>query len=129
MIPGIDLLDVAFSVIESEIIRYRKYGDRTKNAQFQYVATYEPLFDMEASVQRVRRDQYVQFNLNFQRNYVQVFASYDMVDLERDSAGDQFIYKGNLYQLESQGSWFAQDGWATCLAVNIGKAPQELIAD
>ncbi|MGQ4806650.1 phage collar protein [Escherichia coli] len=28
-----------------------------------------------------------------------------------------------MYQLESQGTWFAQDGWATCLAVDIGLAP------
>lgn len=125
MIPGSDLLDDAFELIATQAIRYRKFNERVKNDQFQWVTGFGPFFSMEASVQRVRRTQYIQFNLEFQRNYVQVYASYDMVDLERDTSGDQFVYNGRLYQLESQGTWFAQDGWATCLAVDIGVAPPD----
>ena len=125
MIPGSDLLADAFDVIGTQVIRYREFNTRTKNAQFQWVTGFGPFFDMEASVQRVPRSQYVQFNLEFQRNYVQVYASHDMVDLDRDAAGDQFTYNNRLYQLESQGTWFAQDGWAACLAIDIGPAPVE----
>lgn len=124
MIPGSDLLDEAFGSIGTQTIRYRKFMSRMKNAQFQWVPSFSDFFDMEASVQRVPRRQYVQFNLEFQRNYVQVFASYDMIDLDRDTTGDQFAYNNRLYQLESQGTWFAQDGWATCLAVDIGPSPE-----
>lgn len=128
MIPGINLLNVAFGLIGRQTIHYRKFDERTQNSQFQWVAGFSPFFDMDASVQRVSRSQYIQFNLEFQRNYVQVYASYDMIDLERDSAGDQFVYNGRLYQLESQGTWFAQDGWATCLAVDIGSAVDKIPA-
>lgn len=124
MIPGSDLLDEAFGLIGTQVIRYRKFASRVKNAQFQWVPSFEEFFDLEASVQRVPRSQYVQFNLEFQRNYVQVYASYDMIDLDRDTTGDQFAYNNRLYQLESQGTWFAQDGWATCLAVDIGPSPE-----
>lgn len=123
MIPGANLLAMAFSVIAPQEIQYRKFTGRTKNAQFQFVPSFGPFFPMMASCQRVPRSQYVQFNLEFQRNYIQVYASFDMIDLDRDTAGDQFTYNGRLYQLESQGTWFAQDGWATCLAVDIGLAP------
>lgn len=118
-----DLLEIAFEVIGTQIIKYRPNSGRVKNSQYQWVPAFGQFFDLEASVQRVPRRQYVEFNLEFQRNYVTVFASYDMIDLERDTAGDQFVYAGRLYQLESQGTWFAQDGWAVCMAVDIGVAP------
>lgn len=123
LIPGSNLLDDAFELIGTQTIRYRYFDTRTKNMQFQWVSEFTAWFELEASVQRVPRVQYVQFNLEFQRNYVQVYASLGMVDLDRDTSGDQFVYNGRLFQLESQGTWFQQDGWATCLAVDIGFAP------
>lgn len=122
MIPGANLLRMAFGVIGTQIVRYRKFEQRVKNDQAQYVSIFEEPFDLAASVQRVRRDQYVQFNLEFQRNYVMIFANFEMVDLDRDVAGDQFLWTGRVFQLESQGSWFYQDGWGVCLAVDIGAA-------
>ncbi|AKJ71558.1 structural protein [Pseudomonas phage phiKTN6] len=122
MIPGANLLRMAFGVIGTQIVRYRKFEQRVKNDQAQYVSMFEEPFDLAASVQRVRRDQYVQFNLEFQRNYVMIFANFEMVDLDRDVAGDQFLWTGRVFQLESQGSWFYQDGWGVCLAVDIGAA-------
>ncbi|UXD82700.1 head protein [Pbunavirus wadjak13] len=122
MIPGANLLRMAFSVIGTQLVQYRKFEQRTKNSQAQYVSVFGEPFQLAASIQRVRRDQYVQFNLEFQRNYVMIFANFEMVDLGRDLAGDQFIWTGRVFQLESQGSWFYQDGWGVCLAVDIGAA-------
>ncbi|ACE73747.1 hypothetical protein [Pseudomonas phage Poseidon] len=122
VIPGANLLRMAFSVIGTQFVQYRKFEQRTKNSQAQYVSVFGEPFQLAASIQRVRRDQYVQFNLEFQRNYVMIFANFEMVDLDRDLAGDQFIWTGRVFQLESQGSWFYQDGWGVCLAVDIGTA-------
>ncbi len=122
MIPGANLLRMAFSVIGTQLVQYRKFEQRTKNSQAQYVSVFGEPFQLAASIQRVRRYQYVQFNLEFQRNYVMIFANFEMVDLDRDLAGDQFIWTGRVFQLESQGSWFYQDGWGVCLAVDIGTA-------
>lgn len=122
MIPGANLLRMAFGVIGTQIVKYRKFEQRVKNDQSQYVSMFGEPFDLAASVQRVRRDQYAQFNLEFQRNYVMIFANFDMVDLDRNMACDQFLWTGRVFQLESQGSWFYQDGWGVCLAVDIGAA-------
>lgn len=73
-----------------------------------------------ASVQAVPRDTYVRMGLDLQRNYVSVFASVDAIDLERDAQGDRFVFDGSEYQIESENSWFLRDGWAECLAVEIG---------
>jgi hypothetical protein len=123
LIPGSDLLSEAFALIGTQTINYRYFVSRDKNSQFQQVSAFGDWFNFEASIQRVPRSQYIQYNLEFQKNYVTVFASLNMVDIERDTAGDQFIYAGRLYQLESQGTWFPQDGWGVCMAVDIGAAP------
>lgn len=120
MIPGINLLNIAAGVIGQQTIQYRKFLSRALDDQGIWVSAFGEYFPLRSSVQRVKRTQYIQFNLEFQRNYVQVFAPFDMIDLDRDTSGDQFGYNGRLYQLESQGTWFAQDGWASCLAVDIG---------
>lgn len=120
MIPGSNLLGEAFDVLGTQIISYRNFQSRIQNSQFQFISQFSAPADLESMVQRVPREQYVAFGLEWQRNYVKVFAPYDMIDLDRDHAGDQFIYRRRLFQLESQGTWFEQDGWAVCLAVDIG---------
>lgn len=60
--------------------------------------------------------------LDFNKFYVNVFASLQIVDLQRDTSGDRFIYNGDLYQMSNGQSWYQQDGWATCLAVRIKTA-------
>lgn len=119
-VPGSNLLAQAFAVIGTQIVNYRQFEGRTKNEQFQMVSSYGAFFNLQTSVQRVRRSQYKEYGLDFQRQYVTVFACLDLVDIQRDSAGDQFVYNGKLYQLENQGTWFAQDGWAVCMGIEIG---------
>lgn len=120
--PGSNLFNQAMSIINPQQVRFRKFAGRRQNSQRQFISSFETPFYMKGSVQRVPRTQYVQYGLEFQRNYIKIFASYDLVDLDRDAAGDQFIYSGRIYQLESQGTWRAQDGWALAMAVDIGAA-------
>ena len=121
-IPGSNLLRQANKLIRFQTIQYRRSAGRVQNEVKQWVSAFNPSFDLKASVQMVPRAHYTQFGLDFQRSYVKVFAPINIVDLERDSTGDQLVWGGRTYQLESQNTWFLQDGWASCLAVDIGKA-------
>lgn len=118
--PGSNLLKQASKLIKFTVIVYFKFGARSQNAVKQWVTTFEPGFNLRSSVQRVPRTKYKDYGLDFQKNYVKVFASANMVDIERDSSGDQFIYKGRVYNLGTQGSWYHEDGWAVCIGVDIG---------
>ncbi len=120
--PGSNLLEQAFASMNQQNILYRSFSGRTLNSQRQYITSYEEPYGFLCAVQAVERSQYIMFGLEFQRNYVELFASLDLVDLERDSSGDQFIYAWRVYQLESQGTWKQQDGWASAIAIDIGKA-------
>ncbi|WGN90781.1 head protein [Burkholderia phage vB_BglM_WTB] len=122
-IPGSNLLKQAGRLIKLVGVPYIQANGRELNAAKQWVTSYLEPVTVKMSVQRVPRSKYIQFNLELQRNYIMLFASLDMIDLDRDASGDRLIWNGRLYQIESQNTWFAQDGWAKSLAVDIGPAP------
>ena len=123
--PGSNLLNQAMTAIASQTVLYRKYSSRVLNSQRQYMSAFSEPFPFKGSVQRVPRTQYIEYGLEFQRNYIKIFASLNMVDIDRDASGDQFIYGMRVFQLESQGTWKQQDGWALALAVDIGAAVRD----
>jgi hypothetical protein len=119
MIPGSNLLNRAMRLIQFTPISYYQWKTRTLNSARQWVATYMPPVTVQASVQAVARNTYVQLGLDLQRNYVNVFVSKDVVDLARDVSGDQFVFDNRLFQIETQTSWFLRDGWAEAMAVEV----------
>lgn len=122
MIPGSNLYLQAIRLIKPQPIQYLKFLSRSKNAAKQWVALFADPVEVMASVQAVARSSYNELGLDFQKNYVKVFAAIDIVDLARDTAGDRFTYNGKLYQIEDQRTWFQMDGWASCTAVEVGPA-------
>lgn len=123
MIPGSNLYRSAVRLIKQTTVQYMKFNNRTLNAARQFVSGYDTAFDLQCSLQAVQRSSYQNLGLDFQKNYVKVYAAQDMIDLKRDSSGDRFIYAGLLYQLEDQKTWYLVDGWVSCLAVEVGVAP------
>lgn len=127
MIPGFNLLRVANRAIRFQPIAYMRDGGRTTDATGRFVTTRSPAITLMASVQAVKRDKYHDMGLDFQKEYVKVFASLDVIDIGRDESGDQFVFGYKLFQIESETNWYVQDGWASCLCVLIKKlTPQEV---
>lgn len=120
MIPGSNLYLMARRLIGGGVIRYQYYVSRELNAARQWVSTYADAFDMDVSIQAVDRNSYVEYGLDFQKNYVRIYTNDNVVDIERDSSGDRFWWNGRFYQLESQNPWFQIDGWSSALAVDVG---------
>ncbi len=120
IVPGSNLLNLAHKLIAFQTIKYYPAESRALNAARQYVPTFGTPFNMQCSVQAVNRNSYAAMGLDFNALYVQVYAPLNMVDLKRDSSGDRFTYDGSIYAMSKGQNWFAQDGWATCLATRIG---------
>lgn len=123
MIPGSNLFRQAIRLIAPMEIQYLKFLGRTQNQVRVWVSNYAPAVPIWASVQAVQRSSYNALGLDFQKNYIKIFADVDVVDLQRDSAGDQYIYNSKIYQIEDQTSWFVMDGWASVMAVEVKPAP------
>lgn len=119
-VPGCDLLDLAFTVINSQTVMYYQYADRTLNSIGQYVATYSDPFPLEGSFQPVPRNLYSQYGLDFQKEYWTFYASLEILDVSRDVSGDQLTFGGSLYQVLSDNDWYKIDGWGGVLCVRVG---------
>lgn len=118
-IPGSNLLNQAFRVIKPSEIQYMKWNGRSLNAARQYVDTYDAAVPMKASVQAVDRSRYLEMGLDFQKDYVRIWARADLISLDRDYSGDLFIWNGKQYKLNDDTDWDVMDGWARATAVRI----------
>ncbi len=122
-VPGSNLLKLASRLIEFQSVDYYQATGRTLNAAKQWVPEFAPSFKLKCSVQAVDRRSYAAMGLDFNAFYVNLWASLDLIDLARDSSGDRFTYRGELYQMSRGQNWHAQDGWAQCLATRIDPNP------
>ena len=119
MFPGSDLLSDALEVIDPIDIGHKKFVGRALNEYGLFVSSFDPEVTIEASVQAVPRSAYKQFGLDFQKNYLSVFVSADVLDLQRDVAGDKFTIKGKLFQVVSEVPWFEIDGWVNVTVIQV----------
>ena len=119
MVPGTDLLSDAFCALETIDIGYRKFLSRTINEIGVYVPTYDEEVPIDASVQSVDRNVCKDLGLDWQKNYLTVYTSTDVVDIDRGVSGDQFNIFGKIFQIVSSTPWFDIDGWSSFICVEI----------
>jgi hypothetical protein len=120
MIPGANLLNMAFRIIAQEnVVYYRDLG-RIQNIIGQDVTEYDPGTKMSGSFQPVPRNLYTVYGLDFQKSYYTFYTSNNLLDLARNISGDQIAFNGQRYQCESANDWFMIDGWKGVLCIHIG---------
>ena len=119
MIPGSNLLNMAFRVIAKETVLYYRDGGRALNAIGQDITIYQPALELSGSFQPVPRKVYYLYGLDLQKSYYTFYASRDILDINRDVSGDQISFKGQRFQCES-----ANDQAA--VARNDGAGPLQL---
>jgi len=121
MIPGSCLLTSAMALIgATDGAMLYKFTGRTENNFGILVSTYaSPVELIGVSIQPVNRKVYQQYGLDFQKNYITIWAPDDLQDLARDTSGDYITWNGRKWQLMSGRDWHAVDGWTTCIAVEV----------
>lgn len=117
--PGSNLFSQAIRVIKPSQIQYLQAIGRTKNAARQWISAYAAAVTITASVQAVKRSKYQFMGLDFQKNYIKIFSRSNVVSLNRDNGVDRFIINGTTYQIDDNNNWFLQDGWTSCLAIEL----------
>ena len=121
-VPGMNLLNMALTVIQRQSVQYYQYDGRTLNAVGQDVTTYLAPVTKVGSWQPIPRHLYEQLGLDLQKNYFNFYTSNDVLDVQRDVSGDQIVFEGSKYQCESNTEWYKLDGWKGVLCVYIGAA-------
>ena len=120
MIPGQNLLNMAFRIIAKETVLYYKDLGRTLNSVGQDITEYAAGVPLSGSFQPVPRKLYELYGLDLQKDYYTFYVSAALLDVDRDISGDQIAFNGQRFQCESDNDWFAIDGWKGVLCVHIG---------
>lgn len=121
-VPGANLYRLATRLITPQRVQYYMFKERATDRQRNFVNIYNEPRKLMASVQAVPREKYSEMGLNWQKNYVKIFVDRDVIDLDRNASGDMFVFgktRKRVYKLEDESTWFEQDGWAACLAVQV----------
>lgn len=92
MVPGSNILNMALGVIASQSLGYYAFVKRTNNKIGLYVDTYAEPLTVRGSIQPVARSTMVLQGLDLQKNYVNIFISRQVLDVNRDVSSDYFIY-------------------------------------
>lgn len=118
-IPGANILNMAMSVLGNQTFQYKQFAGRNTNAIGLDVASYNALVTVTGSVQPIARNLYSQMGLDLQKNYVNVYVSKNISDIERNISGDQFLFNGRTFQCISKTDWFGMDGWDVILCIEV----------
>lgn len=120
MIPGSNILDLALSVINSQVVQYFRFVSRTLNANKLWEIAYESPILIEGSLQPVPKQLYAEYGLDLEKTYYTFYSSNNILPVMRDVSGDQLIFNNQLFQCEATNDWFAIDGWVGVLCVRLG---------
>ena len=124
IVPSSNLLNAAFAVIARQPFLLLRQGARVLNGIVIYETQYLAPQPLSGSIQAVNRSVYQREGLDFQKNYIEIFVSTDVIDLSRDYAGDLIEWNNRRFQITSNFEWFNIDGWVQFRAVEIEKVVQ-----
>lgn len=121
-VPGSNLLNMALRVIARQTVSYFVFTGRVLNSYGQDIPTYADPIQITGSFQAVPRQLYEKYGLDLQKTYYTFYSSTNIIDVGRDTAGDQLSFNNQRFQVESGNDWFATDGWKGVLCVALDKA-------
>ncbi len=124
-VPGQNILRMALTLIHKQCLLYYQYSSRALNSVGQDVTTYLAPVSMYGSWQPVNRKLYITYGLDLQKDYFTFYTSNNVLDITRDVSGDQLVFMGRRYQVESNNDWFQLDGWKGILCVDLQQDSDE----
>lgn len=119
MIPGSNILNMAFSVIgQHELTLYKAVG-RTVNSVGYDVTSYAAPVKIRGSVQAVPRSRYADLGLDLNENYISLFTCSRVSDVQRGQSGDKILFDCKSYQVTSKTDWQGIDGWQSVICQQL----------
>lgn len=118
MIPGINLLAQAFSVIGQQQVQLHQFTGRETNELGQYVSSYTDL-TITGSWQPISKAAYKALGLDLEREHAMLYTPTRVQTIKRDESGDQATMHGKRWQALDLTDWFYQDGWNAVVFVVV----------
>lgn len=123
MIPGANLLGIAFGAIAQQTVQHLVATGRTQNSVGAWVTQYAPPVTLRVSWQPVDAKKYEQLGLDLAKEYHTIWMKAPAIGVQRGKSPDRFIEGGKLHEVVDVKDWYGQDGWVEVLVIDIGDAP------
>lgn len=120
MIPGINVLAIAFGAIAQQKVLHIKSTGRTQNAVGAWVTSYAAPVEYLASFQPMDAKKYEHLGLDMAKVYKSIWIKTPVTGIQRGASPDRFAVYGRLYDVVDVKDWNNQDGWAEVLVIDIG---------
>lgn len=121
MIPGINVLGIAFGAIAQQTVRHLVATGRTQNAVGAWVTTYATPVAVRASWQPVDAKKYEQLGLAMAKVYHNIWLKSPVGGGQRGKSPDRFVGPDNrLHEVIDVKNWYGQDGWTEVMVIDVG---------
>lgn len=120
MIPGINLMNVALTVIGSKRVVWRAFLSRSQNSLGNWINTYKRDAWLSGSWQSVPADRVKELGYDTSKTYKNFYVSAPVDGVNRGTSPDLLIADGRKYEVVSTDDWIVQDGWVAILCVDVG---------
>lgn len=118
MIPGINLLAIASSVIATQSVTYLKWLSRTRTQAGQLVDTYSAPITIRGSWQPVNMVTIKNLGLDMSKQYRQLWTNAEIKLVDVDRGADKIIIDGYEWTPANAGNdWSSVDGWRAVVFV------------
>lgn len=124
MIPGVNLLSIALTVISPQTVMYfRDARQRVELDNGILITQFEKgRIVGGCSVQAIPQEKVNQMGLDVSFNYVEWLVPQKVIGLERDASGDEIKWGGKRWKVtEKIEDWTEQDGWCSVTCQEIKK--------
>lgn len=115
-----NVLSTAQRVIRTQDFVLRRYNGRVKMPNGVYVSNYDDDVTLNGSIQPIARSRYEKMGLDFEKDYISILATTDIMDLMRDRSGDQIVIDGRLFETIGESDWTRSAGWNRIMCVRVG---------
>lgn len=122
MIPGINLMNVALTVIGSKRVVWRAFLSRSQNSLGNWINAYKRDTWLSGSWQSVPADRVKELGYDTSKTYKKFYVSAPVDGVNRGTSPDLLIADGRKYEVVSTDDWIVQDGWVAILCVDVGAA-------
>lgn len=123
MIPGSNLLSMAFGLIGTQQLIWLKFAGRTQNALGQWINTYDAPVTITGSWQPVDASKYEALGLDMSKAHFQLYTPAPIQPVERATSPDLIEFAGRRYMIERDtNDWINMDGWRGAICIDIGAA-------
>jgi len=112
IIPGSNLLGMAFGVIGQQEVQWERFIGNVENPLGQLVPTYADPEAIGGSIQSMDARDVQRLGLDMRSTYMTLYTMEPVEGIAKEGRQpDKISYAGNAYDVVGETDWMAQDGW------------------